>query len=105
MRTYDVEYAPEFRDRIKGLYLHIAHEASPVVAENYTAAIVSYCDSLGTFPHRGVKREDLQPGMRITHYKGRAVIAFAVDDEAGQVSIIDLFYGGQDYETALRERE
>ena len=40
------------------------------------------------------------PGLRITHYKGRAIIAFAV--EAEQVSIIGVFYGGQDYEGALR---
>jgi hypothetical protein len=38
--------------------------------------------------------------LRITHYKGRAIIAFAV--EAEQVSIIGVFYGGQDYQGALR---
>ena len=35
--------------------------------------------------------------LRITNYKKRAVIAFAVDAEL--VSIIGIFYGGQDYET------
>ena len=39
--------------------------------------------------------------LRITNYKGRTVIAFAVD--ADQVSIIGVFYGGQDYETALQD--
>jgi len=38
--------------------------------------------------------------LRITHYKGRAIIAFAVD--AAQVSILGVFYGGQDYETFLQ---
>ena len=37
--------------------------------------------------------------LRITNYKKRSVIAFAVDAE--QVSIIGVFYCGQDYETAL----
>jgi plasmid stabilization system protein ParE len=41
------------------------------------------------------------PGYRITHYRGRAVIAFLVDSDAETLSIVEVFYGGQDYETAL----
>ena len=52
-----------------------------------------------TFPLRGARRDDIRPGLRITNYKGRAVIAFDVGDQ--QVSIIGIFYGGQDFETAL----
>ena len=43
----------------------------------------------------------MRPGLRITHYKKRAVIAFDVD--ADVVSIIGVFYGGQDYETILQD--
>jgi toxin ParE1/3/4 len=46
-------------------------------------------------------RDDVRPGLRITNYEKRAVIAFAVDAE--QVSIIGVFYGGQDYETLLQD--
>ena len=52
-----------------------------------------------TFPHIGICREDIRPGLRITNYKGRTVIAFAVD--AKRVTIVGVFYGGQDYETVL----
>ena len=52
-------------------------------------------------PRRGTRRDDIRPGLRITHYKGRVAIAFFV--EAQQVSIIGVYYGGQDYETALQE--
>jgi hypothetical protein len=37
--------------------------------------------------------------LRITNYRGRTVIAFAVEED--QLYIIGVFYGGQDYETAL----
>ena len=50
-------------------------------------------------PHRGTRRNDIRSDLRITNYKKRSVIAFAVDAE--QASIIGVFYGGQDYETAL----
>ncbi len=52
------------------------------------------------FPMRGMMRDDIRPGLRITHYRGRAIIAFSVLDDT--VSIIGIFYGGQDYEAALR---
>ncbi len=52
-------------------------------------------------PLRGAQRDDIRPGLRITNYKGRTVVAFAVD--AHLVSIIGVFYGGQDYETALQD--
>jgi toxin ParE1/3/4 len=98
---YAVVFAPEADDQLEELYLYIAAQASANTAARYTAAIVSYCESLSTFPHRGVLRDDIRPGLRITNYKGRTVIAFAVDDDALQVSIIGVFYGGRDYETAL----
>lgn len=37
--------------------------------------------------------------LRITNYRGRTVFAFAVEEQ--QLYIIGVFYGGQDYETAL----
>ena len=60
-----------------------------------------YCESLCTFPHRGTMRDDIRPGLRITHYKKRTVIAF--DVEADQVAILGVFYGGQDYEALLQD--
>lgn len=67
----------------------------------YAEAIVSYCESLSIFPQRGMKRDDVRLGLRITHYKKRAVIAFAEDAEC--VSILGIFYGGQDYESLLAD--
>ncbi|MCO4862933.1 type II toxin-antitoxin system RelE/ParE family toxin [Cupriavidus sp. WGlv3] len=103
MRTYPVVFAPEFVEQLESLYDYIAEETSPYIAARYTDAIVEYCESLSTFPHRGTQRDDVRRGLRITHYKKRAVIAFAVDTD--KVSIIGLFYGGRDYETMLNESD
>jgi plasmid stabilization system protein ParE len=48
-----------------------------------------------------VSREDIRPGLRLTHHKGRTVIAYAADQGARTVSIVGVFYGGQDHEGAL----
>jgi len=56
---------------------------------------------LKSFPHRGTKRNDVRPGLRIINYKKRTVVAFTVDGE--QVSVLGVYYGGQDYETILQD--
>ena len=103
MKTYTVVFAPEAEDSLVSLYEYIAEHGSPVVAARYTEAIVAYCESLATLPHRGTKRDDIRPGLRITNYKRRAVIAFEVDDTRSTVAILGVFYGGRDYERALSE--
>jgi len=97
---YRVVFTPEALMQLEALYRYIAMAASPVVANRYTSAIVTYCESLQSFPLRGTRRDDIRPGLRVTNYKGRAVIAFAVEAQA--VSIIGVYYGGQDYESVLK---
>lgn len=97
--TLRVVFSPEAEDQLADLYHYISGVASPKIAERYVNAIISYCETLQTFPLRGAQRGDIRPNLRIIHYKGRTVIAFAVD--AREVSIIGVFYGGQDYETTL----
>ena len=102
---YRIVFSPEAEEQLVALYDYIADAASPDIALRYTEAIVSYCESLHSFPLRGTARGDVRPGLRITNYKKRMVVAFEVDMTAGQVSIIGLFYGGQDYEMLLQEYE
>lgn len=97
---YTVIFTPEAQEQLAQLYRYIAAAASPEIAERYTSAIVTYCEGLQDFPHRGTRRDDVRPGLRITNYKKRAVIAFDVD--AALVSVIGVFYGGQDSETVLQ---
>jgi toxin ParE1/3/4 len=99
--SYRVVFTPEAEEQLAALYHHIAEAASPNIAARYTESIVNCCESLRMLPHRGNMRDDVRPGLRITHYRKRAVIAFAVDAEL--VSIIGVFYGGQDYETFLHD--
>ena len=99
--NYSVVFSPEAEEQLAELYGYIATAASPEIAARYTEAIVNYCESLCTFPKRGTMRDDVRPGLRITNYRKRAVIAFYVDAE--RVSIVGVFYGGQDYETILQD--
>ncbi len=97
---YTVIFTPEAQEQLAVLYRYIAVAATPETAQRYTDAIVSYCEQFQTFPHRGTLRNDIRAGLRITNYKKRTVIAFAVDAEI--VSIIGVYYGGRDYDADLR---
>lgn len=103
MIRYDVVFAPEATDQLEELYHYITERSSPAVAERYTSAVIETCDGLALFPLRGVSREGIRPGLRVTHHRGRTVIAHAVDQESRRVSILGVLYGGQDLARALAE--
>ena len=97
-----VIFTPEAADALAKLQGYIEEAASKSVARRYVGEVVKFCEGLGQFaPERGSRRDDLRPGLRITNYKRRVVVAFAVELDA--VAIIGVFAGGQDYETILGE--
>lgn len=63
--------------------------------------MVATCEGLALFPLRGVPREDIRPGLHVTHHKGRTLIAYAVDEDTRTVSVLGIFYGGQNFEAVL----
>jgi toxin ParE1/3/4 len=96
---YRIVFSPEADAQLVGIYRYIACEASPAIAERFTGAIVDHCEGFDTFPHRGTQRDDLRPGLRTVGFRHRVTIAFTVEYDA--VTIIGVFYGGQDYEAVL----
>lgn len=100
--SYTVQFAPEALDQLDAIEDYIAHAGSPLTASRYVDAIVTYCESMAMFPERGIRRDDLLLGLRITNYRRNAVIAFFVDTNTETVSIVGVFYGGQDYEATMQ---
>ena len=101
--TFRVVFTPESEDHIDELYRYIADAATPTVAAGYVEALIAYCEGLAVFPHRGLARDDIRPGLRTTSYRKRTVVAFAVLDDV--VAVIGIFHGGRDYEAILRDDE
>lgn len=98
---HSVIYSPEAEAQLVALYFHIAAAASPEIAARYTGAIVKQCESLKTFPLRGTRRDDIRPGLRVFGFRRRVSIAFEVT--ADVVTILGIFYGGQDFEEVFKE--
>ncbi|RQQ00435.1 type II toxin-antitoxin system RelE/ParE family toxin [Burkholderia stagnalis] len=97
---YHVVFSPEARDQLAALEDAIAAAGAPRTAAEYVDAIVTFCEQLSRFPARGVPRDDLLAGLRVTHYRGRTMIAYRISDD--QVAILGVYYGGQDYVADFR---
>ena len=67
MKQYSVVFTPEAQEQLAALY--IAATASPEIAERYTNAIVTHCEGLQTFPHRGTRREDIRPADTLEEFQ------------------------------------
>jgi plasmid stabilization system protein ParE len=91
----------KLRPKLVALYFHIAAAASSEIAVRYTDAIVKQCESLKTFPMRGARRDDIRPGLRVFGFRRRVSIAFEITGEV--VTILGIFYGGQNFEAAFKE--
>jgi toxin ParE1/3/4 len=97
------------RPAVMGDYIAIAEHIERwtfdrAVARQTVTQIRKYVKGLRHAPHRGTKRDDIRPGLRIVTFHKRCAIALEIDETARTVTIIRVFYGGQDYETALRPR-
>jgi toxin ParE1/3/4 len=96
---YSVVFTPEAEEQLVDLYRYIANDASPAIAEKFTTAIVEFCEGLVNFPRRSVRRDDIRPGLFVTQFRSRVVIAYSVEND--EVAVIGLFYGGRDFESLL----
>lgn len=92
---YRVTFAPEAEQQIVDLHRYITEQSSQIVADGFIDALLEYLEGFSTFPERGNKRDDIRPGLRVTHFRHRTVIAFAVDDDC--VLIAGVYHGGQHY--------
>jgi toxin ParE1/3/4 len=100
--SYSVVFTPEAEEQLVELFRYIEAAASAEIAANFTNAIITCCEGLSSFPLQAVSRDDIRPGLRVTNYKGRVVIAYAV--EAAVVSIVGIYYGGRDFEALLESQ-
>ena len=98
MVDYRIIVSPEADAQLIALYRYIAVEASPRTAERFVDAILDQCEKLSRFPDRGAPRGDLRRGLRTLVFR-RVVIAYAVGKDT--VTIVGVFYGGQDFEALL----
>lgn len=94
MRTYRVTLSPDAENDLASIYRHLLKVSSRTRAEDVLGQLTGACRNLRHFPLRGVKRDDLRPGVRTIGYRRWASIAFVV--EADEVVILQVAWRGRD---------
>ncbi len=102
MKKFEVVFRPAAEADLLALYRHIAEDAGLEIAGGYIDRIEEACLALETSPKRGASRDDIRPGLRVMGFERRVTIVFQVGK--AEVTIVRIFYGGQDYEGSLRAR-
>jgi len=110
--VYRVRRARARLDDLEAIFDHLfaAHldlGASPAEALDRAEArlirIEADLAELGRVPHRGTLWPEVMPGLRWVTVD-RAIFWFIVDEAAGEVRVLAVFFGGQDHKTRLLER-
>lgn len=106
MKSYDVSLTPDAVQDLADIYTYIANNSGfPDMALAYIERLRRQCETLQTAPYRGRSREDIRSGLRILPLADNAVAAFEIDETEGSVLILNIFYGGRDYETLMGEED
>lgn len=102
MKTYTVYLMPDAIRDLEQIYEYIATQSGfPERAWAYIEKLRQKCQTLETDPLRGQQRDDLMNELRIYPLDKRTVVAFLVDENQQAVRVLNIFYGGRDYEAIM----
>lgn len=106
MTPYNVYFSPDAVTDLAAIYDYIADTSGfPDVAFAYMQRLRKKCEELTLAPQRGTKRDDIRKNLRILALDKNAVAAFEVQEDKRIVIILNVFYGGQDYEILLSQEK
>jgi len=102
MKTFRVYLTPDAIKDLESLYDTIANKSGfPERAGAYIEKLHEKCHRLGAAPFQGIRRDDLMENLRVTPIDKKAVAAFIVNAPQQVILILNIFYGGRDYETIM----
>jgi toxin ParE1/3/4 len=102
--NYRIRYHPRVARDLDAIAQWILDYAGPDSAARKLAEIEAAIATLKATPHKGSLRAEIAPGLRAIPAGRKAVIAFTVDDDATEVLIYAVTYGGADWAKRSRMR-
>ena len=102
--SYGIRFHPLVARDLDAIARWILEYADAETAERKLAEIEQTFASLVRTPHKGSIRNEVAPGLRAIPAGRKAVIAFTVDDEAGEILVHAVTYGGADWMARTRSR-
>lgn len=88
--TGRIKFTPEAERQLNDLDDWIAEAAAADIARGFFSAVLGHIDGILVFPRAGRARDDVRPGMRMTSFKKRTLVAYEVDESSGSSSSTSL---------------
>lgn len=102
MKSYEVYLTPDAIQDLTDIYEYIAVKSGlPEVAWVYIEKLRQNCHDLKTVPLIGQQRNDLRKNLRIVSIDKNAIAAFEANGDKQSVTILNIFYGGRDYDAIM----
>jgi plasmid stabilization system protein ParE len=95
--NYRIRFHPLVAGDLDAITHWILEYAGPDAAMRKLAEIEAAIATLKDTPHKGSLRDEIAPGLRAIPAGRKAVIAFTVEDDAAEVLIYAVTYGGADW--------
>lgn len=95
--NYRIRYHPLVARDLDAIVQWILDYAGPDAANRKLAEIEALIATLESTPHKGSLRDEIALGLRAIPAGRKAVIAFVVDDDAAEVLVYAVAYGGADW--------
>ena len=102
--TYRIRFHPLVARDLDAIARWILDYAGPEIAARKLAEVEAAIATLRDTPHKGSLRTEIARGLRAIPAGRKTVIAFVVDDDAAEVLIYAVTYGGADWAARSRER-
>ena len=105
MKKYTVEFNPEAKLELLGVYDYIFLQLeNPISADRTIAGIIKKCRQLELFPKASPVRIKISgKSFRYTHF-GNYTIAYLVDDSKMVVTIYNITYSHRDLTSLLKNK-
>jgi len=100
--VYSVDIVGFARQQLAEIEDYIVDHDAPIYAYDFVWRITQFCYELGSFPRKFTKRDDIRKELHIVGFEGSVTIAYHVNDTTRVVSVLGIFYGGQNWEASLR---
>jgi plasmid stabilization system protein ParE len=95
--SYRIRFHPLVADDLDWIASWIVDYAGASSAAAKLDEIEHTIQSLAMTPHKGSRRDEIAPGLRAIPAGRKGVIVFAVDDDAQEVLVYAVTYGGADW--------
>jgi toxin ParE1/3/4 len=102
--TYRVRYHQRANDDLRRINGWITEFSGQQVARRKLLEIRASIRKLSVFPHRGARRDQILPGLRLLPVDDQTVASYVIDEANGEVLVLTVSYAGSDWMTRSLER-